>query len=78
MNRRHKTEIYTTKTAQDPQEGWAALELLRTTHGVAQLVARVVFWDAEGQFVLDATSSELPLDVVDEFLAEARATIKTG
>jgi hypothetical protein len=37
-----------------------------------------VFWDAAGSFFLETTGVELPLDVVEECIAEARAAIKTG
>lgn len=76
MNRRHKNALYTTQSTQDLREGWFALELHREIAGASQRVARVVFWDAEGQFALEATTCELPLTVVEDFLGEARATIK--
>jgi hypothetical protein len=77
MKRRHKTTLYTTETAQDLEEGWSALELHRADGAMTQVVARIVFWDAEGQFALETTAShELPLDVVQEFIDEARSTIR--
>jgi len=41
-------------------------------------VARIIFWDACGQFVLETFGAEIPLGIVEEFIAEAKAKIKTG
>ena len=76
MNTYHKNAQYTTTKSQDVQEGWSVLDLYRTVGGVAQLVARMVFWDGEGQFSLEMRVPELPLKVVEELIDEARATIK--
>jgi collagenase-like PrtC family protease len=76
MQRQHKKALYTTVRKDDLKEGWASLELHCTTDGVVGNVARIVFWDAEGQFAIEMTSRELPLHVVEEFINEARATIK--
>ena len=67
---------YITTTASDHTEGWTALEMTRRKGASVERVARVVFWDAEGQFSLEMLVRELPLVVVDELIAEARATVK--
>lgn len=76
MNRSWERAHYSTVLARDDAEGWTALELRRATDGVAVLVARIVYWDAAGQFYLDSVQTELPLDIVAELIAEARATIR--
>lgn len=76
MQRQQQNALYTTESVQDLREGWAAVELQRTVAGVAERVARVVFWDAEGQFALEMSASELPLDIVEKLIEEARATIR--
>jgi hypothetical protein len=38
--------------------------------------ARIVFWDAVGQFALEVTVGELPLVVIEELIREAKATIR--
>ncbi len=78
MNRKHGTVHYSTNLVQDNQEGWVGLELLRRAHGSTDSVARVVFWDAEGQFSINISAPELPLIIVEELIAEAKESIKTG
>jgi hypothetical protein len=67
---------YLTNLVVNNSEGWTALELHMRARGASCVAARVVFWDAAGQFFLEVALKELPLDVVEEFVAEARSTIK--
>ncbi len=76
MKRTYRNATYTTATAQNSREGWSALELHRAVGGAGQVVARSVFWDAEGQFAFEMAVPELPLDIVEEFVAEARLAIQ--
>jgi len=78
MNRRHDGAVYTSTLVHDTSEGFAALELTRTTAGKEVLVARLVFWDAMGQFFLETVGTDVPLNVVEELIAEAKATIVTS
>jgi hypothetical protein len=66
---------YATVLASDDEEGWIALELHRTANGQDVLAARIVFWDAEGQFSLEVRVDEVPLTIVEELIAEAKARI---
>jgi hypothetical protein len=52
--------------------------LYRTTHGSNQSVrvARVVFWDAVGDFFLETFNTEIPVQLAEDLIAEAKATIK--
>lgn len=74
----HGHERYTSEQTQDHEEGWSAIELHRVAAGGNVLVARVVFWDAEGQFFLEMPSSELPLRIVESLISEAKHVIRTG
>lgn len=76
MRRHWKTALYSTELVSDHEEGWIALQLHRQAGGQCSVVARIVFWDAEGQFVLETSNNELPLDIVEEFINEARTMIK--
>ena len=78
MNRKHATSQYTTSTVADRKAGSAGLELYRETKDGKDCVARILFWDASGQFVLETFNNiELPLDIVEELIAEAKDVIKT-
>lgn len=67
--------LYTTDLIGNSKEGWTALQLQKLDGDKSATAARVVFWDAEGQFSLEAFY-ELPLEIIEEFIAEARAAIK--
>lgn len=78
MKRVWKGAEYTTSLATNDREGWVALQLHKSVQGSSVLAARVVFWDAEGQFSLEVSVDELPLTVVEELIVEARASIPIG
>ena len=69
---------YVTQLVSDNDEGWIALELHRTENWRCVLAARVVFWDATGQFALEVLVDELPLTIVEELIAEAKERISVG
>jgi hypothetical protein len=66
---------YRTSTASDEQEGWIALDLTRRVGATAERIARVTYWDAEGQFSFEMFAKEIPLVIVEELIAEAKQTI---
>lgn len=67
---------YTTTIRSDNAQGWTALELSRQQAGRSEQAARVVFWDAEGQFSLEMLVPALPLVIVEDLIKEAKATIR--
>jgi hypothetical protein len=69
---------YATRLASDNHAGWVALELHKVEKEHEVLAARVVFWDAEGQFSLQVRVDEVPLTIVEELIAEAKAQIRVG
>jgi hypothetical protein len=66
---------YRTTRVDDTQEGWSALELSRDVGGQVERVARIIYWDAEGQFAFEMFVKEIPLSVLEELLAEAKKAI---
>ena len=76
MNRKHGTAVYTTRPVVDREAGSAGLELCRESNGIKRCAARLLFWDATGQFGFQ-TFDEIPLDVVEELISEAKQTVKT-
>ena len=51
MNKTWKNARYLTTIASSDESGWTALELtMRVATNVPELIARVVFWDADGEF----------------------------
>lgn len=69
---------YRTKSVEDRAEGWVALELVRESESTTETAARVTFWDAEGQFSIQMFGGEVPLSILEEFVTEAKAAIRTS
>lgn len=76
MNREFAGRRFSTRLTHDRKDGWAAVELDVSDPSGTFKVARVVYWDAMGQFVLEATAAELPLEIVEELIREARDAIR--
>jgi hypothetical protein len=80
MDRNYARYRYTTKMVRDGQEGFAAVELHRALSGAPadseKRVARVVFWDAEGQFSIETFGEDVPLDIAEDLIAEAKAQVR--
>lgn len=68
---------YVSSLTSDDEEGWTALELTRRDGNRAERVARVVFWDAIGQFMLEMFTDEIPVTVIEQLIAEAKREIRT-
>jgi hypothetical protein len=62
----------------DNKQGFAGLELLRTCRGKRDCIARIVFWDASGQFSVETFQTDVPLEIIEELIAEAKASIRMG
>ena len=66
---------YSTSKLSNNSEGWDALELSRSAGETTERVARLTFWDAEGQFQMEMYGPGLPLVIVEEFIAEAKTLV---
>jgi hypothetical protein len=51
---------------------------MRIQDGNSTHIARILFWDACGQFFVETLGSDVPLTILEELIEEARSTIKTG
>lgn len=69
---------YRTRSVEDLTEGWVALELVRDTESRTETAARVTYWDAEGQFSFQMFGGEIPLTILEEFVAEAKAAVRAS
>ena len=74
MKRKWQGVDYSTDLKSNNDEGWVALEL----HKGDSVAGRIVFWDSEGQFSVQISADELPLGIVEEFIAEAKSKIKVS
>lgn len=69
---------YRTKAVENLSEGWLAIDLIRDTERSTETAARVTYWDAEGQFSFQMFGGEIPLSILEEFVAEAKAAVRTS
>lgn len=60
----------------DRTAGFTALRLHRETDGKTAVIAEVVFWDACGQYSLQTFNGDVPLDIIEPLILEAKETIK--
>jgi hypothetical protein len=78
MDRRFGEARYTSTLVKDDVDGFVGYELMRVQDGDGTLIARVLYWDACGQFFVHMVGSDVPLGILEELIAEAKATVKTG
>jgi len=78
MDRDYAEWHYTTRRVDDNKDGFSAVELYRISRSEQRnlRVARVVFWDACGDFFLETFNADIPVKLAEDLIAEARATIK--
>jgi hypothetical protein len=66
---------YRTERYEDRKAGCVGFNLFATAKGQTTAVATITFWDAVGQFYLKLNGPEIPLDVIERFISEARQQI---
>jgi len=73
MDRDHARDRYVTALVNNNQDGFSSLELFCTRDGTRSRVARVIFWDAAGQFYLESfgPETEIPLEIAEALIVEA-------
>lgn len=73
MDREHQGARYTTLMASDLQRDGMGLELHSAVQGQeARAVAEVFYSDAEATWTLNTFGFDVPLDIIEELMAEAR------
>jgi hypothetical protein len=78
MKRIHGRFEFESVYAEDRRDGWGGFDLYRLEDDKKQRVARIVFWDAAGEFVLETFGGDVPLTIIEELVDEAKRTIKTS
>jgi hypothetical protein len=68
---------YASVYVEDNDDGFAGFELNRTENGETKRAASVIYWDATGQFYVETFDTDLPLDILEELIAETRSRVKT-
>lgn len=77
MDRQHgRNRFSTVAPVIDYTDGFTALRLYETLDGQTKECAEIVFWDACGQFVLRTIDTDIPIEIIEDFIAEARDVIR--
>ena len=78
MDIQHGHEHYWTTFVEDCKDGCAGFQLHRERFGHRALVGQTTYWDATGGFVFGTFGGEdVPVEIVEAAIAEAREKIKT-
>ena len=77
MNRQHGHVRYWTTPIANRTDGFAGLRLHQESVDQTSDAAEVIFWDAIGGFTVETLNGDVPVEVIEELIAETKATIKT-
>lgn len=78
MNIQHGNARYWTTLVKDNYDGFVGFRLHRECFGNAVEVGQTTFWDATGGIVFGTVDEEdVPVEIVEAAIAEARERIKT-
>ncbi len=75
MNRQYGEAYFSSVIASDLKRGGMGIELTRTCRGQKSLVAEVFFWDASGTFTIATFNSDVPVEIIEELIVEAKRSI---
>jgi len=69
---------YETSYVEDAAAGSAGLELHRASQGKKERIASVLFWDASGQFFVQTFGTDVPVQLIEKLIADAKNRVKTN
>jgi hypothetical protein len=78
MDRRFGAYQYSSHRVECGSEGYVGVDLVRSTNHKSDRVARILFWDSCGQFAVETLGTDVPLEILEELIAEAKGSIKTA
>ena len=78
MNRQYSGAWYSSSIVKDNTEGFIGYDLVRIKEGCQNRIARILYWDACGQFSVETLGSDVPLEILEALIAEAKSIPGTG
>ena len=78
-NFKYGVELYFIRLVEETEkEGFIGFELMRTQGSLieAKRVGRILYWEASGQFTFETFDWEVPIQVMEALIAEAKRLIK--
>jgi len=76
MQRQFGHERYWTTFVDDRHDGRAGLRLHRERFGKTVVAGQVFFWDASGQSTVQTLDGDVPVEILEEAIAEAKERIR--
>jgi hypothetical protein len=76
MERHFGDERYWTCIIDDRKDGFAGLRLHRERFGETAIAAQVIYWDATGGFAVETLNGDVPVEIIEAVIAEARQHVK--
>ena len=77
MNIQHGDTRYWTTFVADNKAGYSGFRLHRECRGQTTDAGQVLFWDATGGFVFETMNGDVPVEIVQAAIAEAKEKIET-
>jgi len=71
-------ERFWTVSVEDRKSGFVGFRLHRERFGKTSVAADVLFWDASGGFTLETFDGEVPVEMIEAVIAEAKQKTKTA
>ena len=76
MNRQFGDTRFWTQYVEDRNDGYAGLRLHRERFGRTAVAAKVLYWDATGQFFVETLDGDVPSDIIEAVIAEAKERVR--
>ena len=76
MQRQFGHERYWTTHIEDHTDGYAGFRLHRERFGKTVIAAQVVFWDAAGHFAVQTFDGDVPVEIIEAVIAEAKEQVR--
>ena len=74
MDRTHRRAQFTSVKIECKEDGYVGQELRCNISGSSDVVAKLIFWDADGQYSVE-TIGEVPLTILEELIAETKRLV---
>ena len=70
----HGRDTYITQVVSDREDGFIGLELIIDKADEPYCVAKVIYWDAMGQYYVE-TCKDIPVLVLEQLIAETKRVV---
>ena len=75
MDRQFGDVRYWSVYVTDSTDGFAGMRLHRERRGKPEVAAEVIFWDAAGQYFVQTFHGDVPVEILEVLIAEAKERV---